>query len=1026
MTGDQLPSEQRNLGQANVGQDTAHQEMPAECESELAEPEARAVERSTEANEKRRRSKTAVWGSTSLMIGIFVALNWPVQYVERFSSGSVQSIVDLPNQAYELPVMAGAPFRYWIDYRSGPAGRPETEDKSNVLSASQSVFSWTALLINIACLVTLITVFQFYAHRKKLKQKSKGRGNLTIADLMIATSLVAASFGWYQYLQGREKAVKKYANSMMGKNHGVVFSAWLPEIIADQLPDSFAKKFVRVRAVRLDTPSPEDLDEAMALTTLTCFRIGGNNYQLKQLQPLLNKVHLVDIRIAGRRLDRATMQMIGSMPRLHTLSLMRTDVSSETLASLQLPRLRRLNAMHSDVVLSKLGRPSWSKSITELWLPHPSRGSDQLTIEGWPSLKFLSVNDWDHQLNADAVQLKLSGLPKLETLELGQLQKFSLELSDLPEFTGWQGKNDFWEMRLARGESMPGRVWLSRLVAENVPKLETVEIYGAEIEEIKLSKLPGLDAVYVAAFRNLPMGYPQYVRPEKETRDALVKGLGASDGPALIDLDAVFLRDTDLTPLCENAGLEQLFLASTGVATEEVKKLASTPNLKHLRLGTASAGPADLASILTLFPNLEVLEFQFDTNDDMIVFDRSADSFQLARHAHLTELTGNAMRFDFFNSVRIESMPRLQSSFDFQWVGNEIWIDRSPSLKGLSFSSPLPSKTHFGGFRDLEYFAAGGAQVTDTVVESLSDCDQLTTITLAYADASKAALSELNLRAIVNLSLPGCKVDDSVVRNWGSLPTLQSLDLSHTEVTAASLQTLLASESIQSLRLDGCDLKPADLAGLTGMTMLRVLSLADIGIDQPTLTKIASFGMIKHLNLAGSKVSKDLLSALDGTDIELLVLRDCEVDSRAVYELMRRHPSLMLDPTGSNLDSNVHTRLMAEQRVIDEHDYAEFKATQQWRQKMANSSQGMMMAMELPTVKDEFAKIDVEAFSPVGEFAQMKEDADVENRDSDAPSLMNRMFGRLFGGQAIGGPQVIVVDQDVEVSDKSGIEESEE
>ncbi|MCC9599537.1 hypothetical protein LOC67_03115 [Stieleria sp. JC731] len=941
---------------------------------------------------KHGRAIRAVLIATSLLIGIFVTLNLPYKYASLNQVGNITLAFDYPVMESELPTMAGAPFRYLIRYENDPRG---------------TKFSWSALLLNLSVCMAVILLTGVYTYRKKIRQRTKGRGNLTIADLMIATMLVASFFGWYQYLEAQRKSVVKYVNDMAGKGHGASYSAWLPELIAGYCPETLSKLFIKVRGVRMESPELEDLHNALAIKTLTKFRLGGANFDLREFDPLATLYHLDDLRLAGMELDQRVAQAIASRSKLRTLNLIRTNVTSEIIGSFDLPVLQRLNLMHTDVKLAKLTDPKWSNSIVELTLPHPSSSADELTLTGWPQLKLLEINDWDVQPNSNPVEVVLSNLPQLETIRLDLFQCFGLTLSNLPELQTIEPISMHASQRLARGDSFPRSLWLARLLVDEAPELAHVDFHAGDLQSLKLVRTPAFKQLNVDLGRWRTTDEHELVSLSQDAKNAIVQGLSESDGPEIVDLDEVDLSGVDISAIKQNERLKEIRAVSTGIDLKQIRQLGPNPQLRHLRIDSKFSQANTLPGLLNLFPDLEVLECAQGNYQTMGY--ESIGDLRLVGHENLRELKSDSLQGGYCDSVFIADMPQLKSGFDFGWVG-AFHLEGSPALERLVFKSPLPDTFELSGVKTLQVFAAGGDRVDDSVLETILECSELTTLTLAYASASAEQLAKLKLGNIVNLSLPGCNINDEVVKAWGELPNLQSLDLSGTDITANALASLLKSTSIQSLRLDGCNLVPQDLVAVAKMPTLRHLSISGIGLDETTLSKVVAFQTISRLSLSGTKISNAMLDSLTSANLELLVLRDCELDSRKLLELTQRNSRVMIDPTGSNLDPNVHTRLMSQQRVIDEHEFAQFKAMRQWQQAMSNNPVVFTMPPEYEQgVGEEYALIDTDAFSPDGEYNQpdnLNDGSEISTQTNG--SIMGRFLGSFFGTQ----PAVIDVGED--------------
>ncbi len=536
-------------------------------------------ERSTgDVSAKRRR--TGGLAASIFVLAIGASVNWPYQYIEvnRGAIGDVNSEVDFPARRNELPVMAGWPYRYMVSY-SRPA------------AADASVLQWstTALLYNVLLLIGAMFAVVLYAYHKSRLAVGAGRAanrRITIADLLLLTVLLAIPFALWQRLQSRsdsELALTAQISRVGGRSS---MAAWAPRIVANHLPTTLANRLRRVRAVRVEHPSTKLVEQLVGQHEIAVLRIGGGDYDLRLLERLAGNPHLHDLRISGRAIDGRAVQWIGSNRQLDTLNLMRTNVSAEALASLDsLPRLQRLSLVHSDVRLSELGNPPWSATLREIALPHPGPGDTaRVEIKGWPHLAKLSINDMESQTNGAAMKVTLADLPALTTLELDLFQKFDLTLRNLPLLKEVTTLDYAWMSRIPRGGVAPGQLWLSRLDAEGLPELENLRLFGVDLEYFRVQQSPKFKFVGLGAFYKTISASTYARKLSPQAASSAIEGIGNSDGPTLVDLDAVPLKGVDLAPLAENRRLEGIMLSQSGTSLEQWKGLAPMKWLKRLDL----------------------------------------------------------------------------------------------------------------------------------------------------------------------------------------------------------------------------------------------------------------------------------------------------------------------------------------------------------------------------------------------------------------------------------------------------------
>ena len=885
---------------------------------------------------------------------VVAVLNWPYQYTVLKTSavGSFTSPVDFELVADEPPVMAGFPYRYLISF---PDQAAHTQNR---------LFSLTALLWNagISLLPILLVTFYFYRRavraarmgqgssgsrqtkNKKTKNKNTGgdqteqnetaqtdaeqgkaprrRGApLSIADLLVVTMLLAIPLGVWQRTSAIDKTEKEFAQRIRRADGGAQLVAWAPRLIAEFIPASYKKLLNRIQIVRIESPPDKLLAEVVSHKGLTCLRIGGDEYDLKTLEPIFGSPFITDLRVAGRALDTKTVQGITACPRLHTLNWMRTNVNDQTLSLLSFSKhLRRLCLVHTDVKLSELGIPSWSESIEQLWLPHPDSGQqDSLVIDGWPKLRRVVITELDTLANAGEMKVSLTNLPQLDELELDVFQKFNLTLKNLPKLAKIHEAAFQWRSRIPRGGTAPGNLWYSHLVMENLPEFSNdILFYGVDLESLRLRGIPKVKMLGAGAFFRT-VSQPTYARKlSQKTSSALISGIGDSEGPPLVDLDAVPLANVDLSPLKNNQQLNQIMLSHSQTNLSQWKKLKGMDRLKRLDVKGNEMNSEAMSWILDSFPNLE--HFAFSSSNAML-FRGEGLSLEVVDRPNLKVLDFGDSNTAFFNKVRVVNSPNLALNLDIGYV-QELELVNANSIQGLSVDGPLPRKLKMQGLTGLTYLALGGPEVNDEVIASIRECKNLRALTLAYPSASAESLKTLPMSKIQSLYMPGADVDDSVVQAWGKMEQLTQLDLRDTKITGKSLPQLLGNHYAMVVRLDRTDVTSADLSLLADKTDLEHLTLAGIGIEPDTLSEALSNGL-NRLDLSDTKLVPGIYKVLQssGNSLSQLVLKDCEFDSSAIQQIASQNRSIVWDLTGSNATTRLQSMLLSAGRYLDEQEF---------------------------------------------------------------------------------------------------------
>lgn len=908
-------------GHAEVEASPSDAHVAREAQPQQAQPQsepAQALDQQSDpsgadqqAAQKSLRASTI--GVALILCLVATILNLPYQYSEVKVIGDVTSRVDFQFEQSTTPVMAGWPYRYLIDYSA-----------DEVNESPLRVFSIQAFAFDLGLAVFVVTVIVFFVYRRNRRvilRRMKKR-SISIADLLTLTILLAIPFGYWQRLGVVHRKQTQLVQEVRNEGGHATMSTWVPSLLASRLPDAMLTRLRKVRRIRVEYPSDELAEKAIANQPTTCLRLGGGQYDLQRLEQLANRPHLHDVRISGRVITGHTIQCIASVPRLKTLNLSRTNVSAEAIGALP-NKLQRLNLIRSDVVLGDLQTPPWSDSIEVLTVGHPDPGDvATLEIEGWPNLQTLTINELDSQANPVAMKVALTDLPRFSKIELDVFQKFDLTLRRLPELAEIKHLETDWQARLPRGGKVPGTLWCSRFEIEDAPLLEKFTIFGVDLEHFRVQGTPAFKFLGVGAFHRTVSAETYSETLSDGAAKALIEGLGRSDGPTLIDLDAVPLANADFSPLVNNKGIKELLLNNSATNFKQWKTLEGMDELRRLEVKQNEGDPTALKWILKTFPNLEHLSYPTVnfTGQGTYVIDDFA--LEIVDQPSLKTFDYDD-DYGFINSVKLINVPNLEMSLDLSFARN-VELTNASSIKRLVLQSPAHIK--LSGVGGLQTFAGGGSEINDAVVEELAKCSELKTLTLAYPNATTDAIRQLaNLKKLNSLSLPGAEVDDSVLEAWGAQPQLQHLDLRDTEITGPALQRFIKDAHLSSLFVSGAKgLNASDLDFLKD-TSISELLVGDIGLEPETFKTLMGKGTLRRVDLSNSRVTAEMLDAIiqNGDMLEHLSLRGCKLAPQKLSLIAARHRRLTFDVSTSDVPTSVMTNLLGSRRVATYHEAKE-------------------------------------------------------------------------------------------------------
>ncbi len=948
-----------------------------------------------------RRSRWSIVLMAIGLIAIVATLNWPFQFasVAGVPIGELKSSADYERIQLSMPVMAGWPYRYLIRFAESDSGAPGTVR-----------FSPWALAYNLAISGLVLLCVMFYLIRRDLKNASRA-SRVSIADLLVLTLVLAAPFGWWQQAGRRLEVENSLATELRDAGGVYMMSAWIPAVLEPYYPASLTAKLRRLHEVRIEYPSKELMSRLVDLRELTMLRVGGGDYDLALVGRLVANPHLADLRLAGRVIDAPTMQSIAAHKRLHTLNLMRTNVSFEALQTLdQLPDLQRLCLIHSDVVLSELGTPGWSRTIRQLSIAHPDPGDEaSVRIEGWPKLEELAINELESQLNTTSMSVELVDLPELKHVYLDVFQKFDLTFRDLPKLESITPLDFEWRSRLARGGSAPGTVWCGRIDMDGVPALKAMNFFSLGLKYFRIRNAPKLEALGVAAFFKTQSGSTYAPELTSEAATALISGLGEGNGPATIDLDAVPLANVDLAPLAKNKGITQLLMSQSNSTLKQWKSLEPMKWLVRLDIKDCPIDGDGIQWILDAFPNLEHFAFTPGPKWTGDNYREGTSVLEFVDRPNLRTLDLGDSSTELFSTVRVINSPNLTAALALGYV-QTLEISGAPSLTGLRVSGPVPADARIEGVRDLQFCAVGGPTVNDEFIAPLQNCNSLITLTLAYPAVTADGLKRLtNIASVQSLSLPGAPVDDTVVAQWPELTKLTQLDLRDTSITGASLKRLMASRTATRVLLDRTKVSKSELSIIAEQPSLNELSLAGVGIDAKSLSSILANCSLQRLNLSNSDVTPEILDVIasGARKLTYLVLRDCELDDKKLRTIATQNSSLRFDLTGSNVSTQLMTALLAAHRIVD---------MDEWDQQVAMQAMISSMNQGADAETVDPAQIDIRYFA---QLAQQSDPAGVPTQigpliGGAPPASFGTRLGQWFGRALLGAKPTVTVDDNAE------------
>ena len=317
---------------------------------------------------------------------------------------------------------------------------------------------------------------------------------------------------------------------------------------------------------------------------------------------------LNDLRIVGRKLDAGAIAAIAGCKSLQYLNLMRTNVTAAGVRALgDMPCLREMNLVHTDVKLSEFNDVAISRTVRHIQLPHgPPGTSDELVMESWPELVAIQCFEFDTPLNSSPVSLRIRSCPQLQTIRLDMLQHFELEFDDLPALKEVVGRYDQLNLRVKELPHVVAPI-VTKMHFNAVPTMKGIGIFAHHLESVNLSNTPSLELTcYFPIQRDAMTGVQASTKDhlDVKVRQRLVNELGKSDGPAKLSFTTMRVADLDLSPLKENKRLNELDLANSDF--QDVRQLAGA-EIEMLRLPDGLDDPKTIKRLTSSLPKLSHL-----------------------------------------------------------------------------------------------------------------------------------------------------------------------------------------------------------------------------------------------------------------------------------------------------------------------------------------------------------------------------------------------------------------------------------
>ena len=739
-----------------------------------------------------------------------------------------------------------------------------------------------------------------------------------IADTALAMSIVTvpvAYAGWHALRLDKQQRLLNGVD----RTGGYATAALVPEWLADQIPQRWAKLIAQPRRVVLMRPKADQLDDFLALPMLesvTLFdskptsisdelRGGGNLLSLTvygSVQPqwwhfVKRQDQLLSLALVSTDLNDAAYDTIRELPNLRNLRIGRTDFDAPRLLggspNLQNPTNGADDASSvgiNDVALTRSnatgGRryppPRWQRSLKYLIIPVPAKSSPQYDLSGWPELRTVRFQYRDASAgtpassngtaaNSDGTAANSDGTAASSDGTSGG----AVASSDPSRSDRNRDDEHVAGVRLRDVPSLQrviidGRLKV-RLEAENAPQLTDITRSVPDLMRNSFV-VDGVDAEPYRALRlvNCP------------SVESLVLSIHGLDSIEHLDIrNAGNLRDIVAGSFrVENFGSIGRVDCDYATAQALLNELAHVRGLRKLRLIALPLQQCDLS----VFGGDQVAP----TLNQLTVTASSLESEQVRHLASLVnlehlDLEHTAIDNETFDWI-VQTFPRLENlRADMRDLKHMVLRDngrlrflhtpplREASVVDIADVDRLESSLHLD--RPLERLNISGAK-------------RLVGLAIGHPLPDDTHLGEFrDLRYFV---VGGPNVDDSVYDCLRRCDRLEHLMVGYGSLSDRSLRDIGRMSRLRGLALPGADVDDSVALAWRQMRDLWSVDLSDTQVDFETVSWLRSNLSLRYLALDRVDLSDDAIAAL-ATIGQLLSLsiRQVELSPNDFAELCR-------------------------------------------------------------------------------------------------------------------------------------------
>lgn len=817
---------------------------------------------------------------------IFGLLNLPARVVRIDSRMVGMSLIS--QELYSRSTVTSIEKAGWpLTYRICVFPAKGSQQVENQTPVQTLYFSWFGLFVNVMLAVMAMGTVAWYTRTRQRHIVRSDDPNRTrrLYDFTTASCGLAVP------------VIVLLISSVVAKRHHDIaarlvdrgqctLAAEVPKWMADRIPKAFSKSFFRLTDVRLIRPTDAILDQLNSVDTLRSVSIQQSNIDSSNLHFLGQSKTISSLTLAYCRLDSTAIKTVASMDQLRWLSLHASPISDDQLRLLnQLSYLEGVDLSQTGIRLSEFDQPAWSHSVRNLRLSRPTADkADHLSIRGWDELSQLSIQGRERRLNNETLTVELVDCPKLTMLHLDRWQKHSLIGVNLPMLRSIYEPAEF-EFGDYGDQTLPSLTRWSRLDLQNLPSLPALSCQANDLESIRLSDVPRLRSISIGNSR-IDLQYHRSSDGEvaSDTGKLFSNAISEVNSLKRVSIRDVPLDREDLQCLCRIPFLHELECVDTQLNDSDLVELETKNSLRWINLGETAISEQRFINLLKL-PRLQTLRANLSGIEQM----------QIAKDYRIESLETRPMCG--LRTLELMDLPRYSGNVVIQNQIENLRVRSVPNLRELIVECPWPKDYTLEGVDGLLRFAAGGANLCDSLIDQLARCRELDQLSLAYPSISREKLIQIGeMKHLTALEVPGCPIDDRIVSHWSALTRLRRACFDDTAIGVETIRWLSTHESLRSVSLNYLQLDEAAQEAITILNQVTDLSLVQTEMSDEAFARFLQSRSIEFLNLSNTEISLAKLEAIArSSTLRYCVFNHCGLSPEIIERLLRENSGLHIE-----------------------------------------------------------------------------------------------------------------------------------